>query len=191
MECRGKISRKREYADLLERLYYTYKGPMYAYACKFLGKYSNLAEDAVQNAWIRISNHLDIVSTLAEPAVQAYILTCVKHCAIRLVQKEKTVDFFPLSTEIIPSQEKSILDQICDKESLQQVKEAIRELPDIYKDIIRMHYLSNLSLKDIARMYDLSYAAVKKRHTRGIDKLIELIQKKEKLQGGVPSGKKK
>ena len=43
----------------------------------------------------------------------------------------------------------------------------IRRLPEGVRDVLELHYLCRMELRDIARQFGISYNAVKKRYQRG------------------------
>lgn len=57
--------------------------------------------------------------------------------------------------------------------TLTLIHKAIEELPDKYKDIVRLSFYENLSLEEIATRYQLPYKTVHTRKSRAIERLKE------------------
>lgn len=57
------------------------------------------------------------------------------------------------------------------------IRKALNEIPEIYREVIVLKYIDGRSHEEIARILDLSHAAVDKRLTRGKDLLRESLRR--------------
>lgn len=68
-------------------------------------------------------------------------------------------------------------EQASHSEKLDSIRRALAEVPDIYREVLALKYIDGRSHEDIARLLDLSMAAVDKRLMRGKDMLRESLQR--------------
>jgi len=91
---RGFILSTAEEGHMLELLYRTYRGAMLQRALVVLSDHS-LAEDAVQEAFIRISRHIRRFESM-KPEERRYLcLTIVKNAALNMLRDRGVVDELP------------------------------------------------------------------------------------------------
>jgi RNA polymerase sigma factor (sigma-70 family) len=57
----------------------------------------------------------------------------------------------------------------------QAVKEAIRELPDVYRVAVTLRHMEGMSYEEIAEVLQIGVSAAKMRVKRGVDALMERL----------------
>jgi RNA polymerase sigma factor (sigma-70 family) len=80
--------------------------------------------------------------------------------------------------DIIPSESKTPLEILIEKETRQIVREEIEKLPDIYRYVILMRYLDGRPCEEIARLLNISIGDVWERLSRAYEKLKEQLIKR-------------
>ena len=163
--------------EKLRQLYDRYKNRMYITACKVLHD-PQRAEDAVHDAFIAISKHLDKIEDVNSVSAGAYMIKAARNRALNILrlglpEKEATLD------EAQTKADESLLDEICRKESYNEIVSAILKLEDRYRDVLTFYYLNDLSVSEIASLLSLKENTVKQQLFRGRRKLIDLIKKEE------------
>ncbi|MBO5936912.1 MAG: sigma-70 family RNA polymerase sigma factor, partial [Clostridia bacterium] len=73
--------------------------------------------------------------------------------------------------------DESLLDEICRKESYNEIITAILSLDERYRDVLTLYYLNDLSLSEIASLQGTKENTVKQQLYRGRRKLIDTIKK--------------
>lgn len=172
--------------ELFRRIYRTHIDAMKACAWNIMHQFPDLTEDVLQEAFINILPHLDRIGSMPEDGARAYLLTVVKTAAIKILERNQMphghiVSFQELKEESVPCST-NVLDDICLNEEYQQLVQAIRELPQVYREILYLHYLGDMNLQEIASRFQVSYGTVRKRLQRGKVQLIRKMQ-----EGGVHS----
>lgn len=91
--------------DKFMKLYESYEKKLFAIALRILEN-NEKAEDAVQQAWLRIIQHWERVSCLEWDLAGGYAVTTVKNAAIDILRQEKRVEPLPATWDP-PAREES------------------------------------------------------------------------------------
>lgn len=161
--------------EKLRLLYGKYKNRMYITACKVLSD-PQRAEDAVHDAFIAISKNLDKIQDIDSVKTGAYMVKAARSRALNILrmglpEKETALD------EAQAQADESLLDEICRKESYNEIVNAILSLEERYRDVLTLYYLNDLSLSEIAELMGVKENTVKQQLYRGRRKLIDTIKK--------------
>lgn len=163
--------------EKLRLLYGKYKNRMYITACKVLGD-PQRAEDAVHDAFIAISKHLDRIDDIDSVSTAAYMIKAARSRALNIVRMglpEKETDL----DEAQAKADEDLLDEICRKESYNEIVSAILALEERYRDVLTLYYLNDLSVSEIAELQGIRENTVRQQLFRGRRKLINTINKEE------------
>jgi len=87
-------------------------------------------------------------------------------------QKVKEVEFFEPD-----AYSDNLLNEVCEKSSIEAITKAINSLEDVYKDVITMHFLYDMSIKEIADVFNRNTSTIRTQLSRGKSKLCELLKK--------------
>lgn len=152
------------------RIYHRYYRLMYAAANQILhNKYDS--EDAVEEALIKIINHIDIINDSAEDKLKGLCVVISKNTALDLIRRR--------SHESVTEGENVIADFVDNHESFEVsladkllIKEALKKLSDREQSIIYLKYNLDLSTAEIAGLLSLSEANVR----------VILVRAREKIR---------
>ena len=156
--------------EIIEEIYKLYEQKMFYIAFSIL-KDESAAEDAVQDAFIKLINNISRIKNPDSDRTKAYIITTIKNTTIDLYRKRKRdLELF----------DDNCLDDVTyhtdngssdiDIKNL-IIQEELNKLPYKYKEIILLHIEKKLSVQDIAKIQGISYNAARKRYERGIKAL--------------------
>ena len=157
-----------EYDDF-ERIYNRYKELMYCIARHHTGSH-HLAEEALQIAFIGVAKNFDKIKVLEEKHLEIYLCKATKNCAFSVLRKEnnplnKNVSYdSELSTE---STCEEITESVCKSELLSLIVDFIKTMKSEYADVLTMHFLHNLTLKECAIALNIPLSTVKTRLYKG------------------------
>lgn len=152
--------------DELVAVYYP---DMYRYAV-WLSRDKAIAEDVVQEALLRAWKSLDALRE--DAAAKPWLLTIVRRENARWFERRRleTVDVDDLS----PAQEAVIAET--DDHEIDDVREAIFQLDDEYREPLVLQVLMGYSTKEIATLMELKQGAVLTRLHRARHKLKDAIE---------------
>lgn len=160
---------------VLEELYVKYRQLMFYVANEILDD-TQLAEDAVQEAFIRIAKNMHKIDIANDLKTKAFVVTIVHNVALTMLKKENHYyDFSEYQDLIVDKQEveKDVLDRL----EVKSYISAIRKLPEKYRDILYLHCVQEYTISEISKLLQLSQEVVKKRIQRGRKKILKDIKK--------------
>jgi len=157
-----------------ESFYLTYRKLMFHVANGILNDES-LAEDAVHQAFLKILENFDKVGEISCHKTRSYVVIIVRNATINLYNQRKRRTTIPLEdVEYCITTE-----PISVAEDLDHLARAVLKLPVIYKDVLTLKYVQEFSNEEIAKMLDISEAAVRKRLERAKRRLEEILKREE------------
>ena len=161
-----------------EQLYLSYRQDMYAVAYSILHN-SYDAEDAVHQAFLAIANNFKKISSIPCQEIKGYIVIIIRNTSINIYnsnkrRSERSSDFDDCGV--------SVEVDFFERFEVEELKNAISRLPQIYKDIIYLHFLEEFTVREISKMLGISKEAVWKRIERA-KKLLKSILEEGKAYG--------
>lgn len=147
------------------------------YVAKDILKDKDLAEDAVQEAYLALAKHLEQVEDADSPRTKRFLVTIVKSKAIDILRREKRADFTEYEDALGDVAEREdALDAYLRVESYEKLVEAIRGLEENYRVVLECRYLHELSEKETAKVLGLAEKTVNVRTWRARKKLKQVLQ---------------
>lgn len=158
-----------------EKLYLAHRQDMYKVAYGILHN-SHDAEDAVHQAFLAIANNFEKISAIPCQEIKGYIVIIIRNTSINIYNSNKRrsqrlaeLDDCGASVEI----------DYFERFDYEDLKSAISRLPQIYKDIIYLHFLEGFTVREISKMLGISREAVWKRAERAKKLLKALLEEGE------------
>ena len=138
----------------------------------------HLAEDAVQEAFLALTRHMDKVGSVESAATRNFLATIVKNKATDLLRKRQGITE---EEEASQKQEaevfgEDLLDQYLVQESYERILQTIQKLDEIYRVVFEFKYLHELSDKEIANLLGVTPKVVNVRIFRARKKLQNLLR---------------
>lgn len=123
-----------------DRVFRTYHGPLTFYAFKYLHD-EKLAEDIVQDCFAELWERRKKLSQVQ--SINSYLYRCVyNHCA-KMVEKLKRKARLPITQDVTYNP------VVVESEILLRILQVMEHLPPRLKQVLRMYYLQEKSLKEI------------------------------------------
>ncbi len=157
--------------DKLVQIYDKYKNLMLSVAHEILND-TYLAEDAVHNAFIKLSHNLHKIEDVDDYKTKGYVATIARNCAKNVYVKQHKIKEIEYNDAFSfgKSQNKVISLTVEDK-----LSEKIKLLPQMYFEVLVYKYYYKHSGKEIASILGVSEGVVYKRLERAKQKLEVLI----------------
>ena len=162
--------------DIFTELHDGYSQAMYKVANRML-KDSALAEDVVQESFIRIIKNFDKINKKKCPQTKNYFVTIVRSISIDTYRKRKNQQ-----TLSFDEFEGTIADDFKEIDHLLEgmdIEKLLFQLPKSYYAILSLKYDNGYTYKEIASILDITEENVKKRLSRARNKLREILEGQE------------
>lgn len=160
-----------------------YQDKLYHMAYRMLGSRQE-AEDAVQDAFLRVYRNLDRYDDTMKFSTWIYRIA-TNLCIDRLRKRKPTYSLDADTTEhegldgysMIPSDNRTPESEVLLSETQQIVHKAIETLPAKYKSVMVLRYMHDLSLQEIGDVLDMPVTTIKTRVHRGREFLRKKLER--------------
>jgi len=157
-----------------ERIYEAYRQIMF-YAANRILRDRHLAEDAVHLAFMRVIDHLEKINEEDGHKTRGFLVTVTENISIDLYRKRKKenlLSYDEMGVYIAETQ------GVYNEEN--EIVAAMMRLPVQYSAVFKLKYVQGFENGEIAAILNLNEAAVRKRLSRGKEKLSQLLNEGEK-----------
>jgi RNA polymerase sigma-70 factor (ECF subfamily) len=114
--------------------------------------------------------------------VRPFLYRTLRHLIIDEYRKKKSVSLEAIaeanemeSESLMPADESNTLEAAIDRHEGKRALEALKELPDLYREAVSLRYIEGLSPSEIADILDESENVVSVRVHRGLKKLRDIL----------------
>jgi RNA polymerase sigma-70 factor, ECF subfamily len=156
-----------------------YLKPVYNFLYHFVSDREAL-DDLTQVTFIKAWKHIEKFDRSRN--FKVWIFSIAKNTAFDYLKKKKTIPFSNFTDDegnnkLENISEDSILPHeiLIRADSAKILGEKLKEIPDIYRIILTMHYKEDFSLQEVAKILGKPYNTIKSQHQRGLAKLKELF----------------
>ena len=157
----------------LEEIYRLYQKTMLYIAFGIL-RNEHLAEDAVQEAILRIAANLHKISSVDSKQTKVYVSVIARNVALTILGDIHR-QVFTDNIDTLAYLESTTKDSILNQMDYQEVVATIRTLPDTFREILDLYYIQGFKVAEISEQTGLSKEVVKRRIQRGKKKLLEML----------------
>lgn len=157
-----------------EYYYETYHRQMFQMAYSVLHNTSD-AEDAVHNAFLGIVKNVTVLLQASEDKGKCYCIKAAKNAALNILRKRKSQAEDVCIDDMYDIADEHAFEDMIDKVSYEEILSAIKSLDDIYRDTFYMHYVMDMSVKQIAITLDRKVSTVKQQLVRGKKQLMAML----------------
>jgi RNA polymerase sigma-70 factor (ECF subfamily) len=147
-------------------LYRTTLAPLRRYLARMLGSATE-AQDVAHDAYLRVFPKVQDQSAVSP---EALLYTTARHLAINKLKRRSIAPFAreSLNHETTPSSAPGVAQQVMARQELQQLEQAIAQLPEGCRAVLLLRKIELLSHRDIANRLGLSVSTVEKQHARAL-----------------------
>ena len=169
---------KEERAKFKE-LYETYKDYLYWISYNII-KNEHDAEDCVHNSFMKVSKVLDRIDPHHPEKAKMFLAIIAKNTAIDFYRKKKKrqdwegTDNFE---ELVDWRQ--VEENIIDEYNYQCLIKAIDDLPEKFRDVLRLHYVFDLTIQEVAEQLSTTENNIYARICRAKKLLLEELEKRK------------
>lgn len=158
------------------QLYIKY-GRLMKYIARRRLKDEHLAEDALHNAFIKLTRYLHTIEEIDCHKTKHFVVIIIDSVVTDMQRKDKNYpdNSYEELEPIIPYEE-DMLDHV----AVQELLALIKELPEKYRTVLELRVYHQLNEKQIADLLGIGYAAARKR----LERARALFAQKLKQQQG-------
>lgn len=160
--------------EAFTQLYNEYAEPLYKFAYRYLMD-KELAEDAVQNTFMKVWDRRHRIDKSKN--IKSFLFTITKNDLLnmlrsknRLVRVLEVNDVEDASNEYLEQEEQEIYER-----RMQQLREAMQELPPQKRRIFALKLSGKYSNDEIAKLLNLSTNTIKYQYSQSLKKIRELL----------------
>lgn len=171
-----------EECDKFTQIYAQYHKPLY-YAALEIMRTSSLAQEAVQDTFLKISKMLDKLDVEKHPQTYAYLKTTLKRVCYQKMDQENRQDHADIS-ELKIASDFQIEEDLLKKLDGDLLKQFVKELKPEYQLPLIYKYYFDYSDRQIADMLQISSVNVSVRIVRAKKKLLQMVKERRELLNG-------
>lgn len=168
--------------SLAEQLYINYEQKMFRVAMSILKNESD-AEDAVQEAFLRVMKNLDKITDAECNETYFYLVIIVRNVAIDMYNRKRRHPEYDIDECSGIEADTSVEEEALANIGSEHIRAALDRLPDKYFDILYLYLFKEYQPADIAVLLGISPELVRQRVFRGRKQLIRLLEEEYPCSG--------
>jgi RNA polymerase sigma-70 factor (ECF subfamily) len=181
-DSRPVLKNARNKAELFEEFILPYERGIY-FTCLRILSHKEDAEDCAQETMLRAFKYFESFNYQSKPSTWLYRIAY--NCCMDFIKKRgNAISMDDLSDEDLEDNSPSLYLKIEESERRRLLKEAISELPDIFRPPIVLCDLQGLSYQEAADIMDLPLGTLKSRISRARNRLKKILLKNGELFAG-------
>lgn len=153
-----------------ETIYIKYRRLMYKIAFELLGNAQD-AEDAVQDAFVRICDNIEKLGDPDCPQTRNYCVIITRNLCFNKLRRGAPLEI----DERIPAAD-NVEDAFFSGAGVEALERALKKLSANYRDILYLTVYEELSLHQAAELLGITYENAKSRVKRARKKLAEILK---------------
>ena len=158
--------------EKFEQLYYAYRKLM-KYIAQGILRDEYLAEDAVHNAFIKLTKYINKFGDIFCHKTKSFIVIVIESVSKDMYRKRKKeyAESFDDHVESFVTAAPDFLNL-----DLEIIISVINELPDIYREVMLLKYLHEYNDKEIGDLLEISSSTVRKRLERARKIIADILK---------------
>lgn len=163
--------------DALGRIYEKYKNDALVLAITLLNN-TGSAEDVVHDVFLSFVQTIERFQL--NGSLRGYLLTCVANRARNVNKAKHRHGTEPVPQELVSSGSYQPDRSILCNEQLQQLSDAMSQLPYDQREVVMLHFQADMTFAKIAESLGISVNTAKSRYRYGMDKLRLILNNEVK-----------
>lgn len=161
---------------LFEDIYKGYYKQMLYVANRILDNPAD-AEDAVQDALLRIARNIASLRNQQSWAIRGYVLTIAKNSALNILRKRSRIVPFNEDFAENYTLDDPVFQQVVNSLDYERLVHAIRHMDPLYRQVLTLVYVHKQTPKEVADLLGRKVDTVRKQLNRGRRLLLDYCKK--------------
>lgn len=163
--------------QVFEKIYNDYSRLVY-WAAYRVASNREAAEDITQAVFERLLLNEGKLEGLNEPQLKAWLYKVATNLALDTVRKasHESLDSEPIGEDVADSAAPTPEAQASENERSRRLRKAISELDEVYRQVVMLHYFSEMTVREIAEATGISDGTIKSRLVRARTLLSEKLR---------------
>ncbi len=162
--------------DFMTSLYFDYNRLILFEISSIAGK-TDSVEDLVQETLVRLIDKVELLETLDQRRLVAYIVETAKNVARNHLRKNRGTVLSIEDFGSLPDSGESVEDRIISGLNIAAMERLWQELPEEVQALFRMKYFLKMSDEEIARTLHIKPDSVRMRISRARKRVLSLLEK--------------
>lgn len=163
--------------ELVRSLYENNEQLMYNIAYNILHNRSD-AEDAVQDAFVSVINHLEKIREINCNETRFYIVIIVKNISLNMLKKKQHHPEVDIDEIFDTQSDENVEVEALGKINSEIIRETLRELSDKDYEIMFLYLIKEHTPSEIAQLLGITGNQARQRIFRARQRLIKLLEKR-------------
>ena len=163
--------------ELVRSLYENNEQLMYNIAYNILHNRSD-AEDAVQDAFVSVINHLEKIREIICNETRFYLVIIVKNISLNMLKKKQRHPEVDIDEVFDTQSDENVEVEALGKINSEIIREALRELSDKDYEIMFLYLIKEHTPSEIAQLLGITGNQARQRIFRARQRLIKLLEKR-------------
>lgn len=160
-----------------EQLYMAYRSLMYYVAYKILRDVQQ-SEDAVHTAFLKVLKRLSDLGEISCPQTRSFCVIICRNTSLDILRRKKKINIVPFDNLWDEISCSSLTDDEAISDiNIEIIMNQVLRLPEIYRDVFLLFYSNGYTVRQIAKILGISFAAAKKRLQRAKMLLIQYLRR--------------
>ncbi len=156
-----------------EKIYNKYCNILFGYAIKILSNPAD-AEDVLQETFIKVAKNIKNIREIDDRETNSYLAVILKNTAYDFLRKKsKCTEIDIDSIKEIPDDD--FIESLASRIRYEKLVEGIKNIPSPYSEVLYMHYVRDLSVKQTAHILERKSETVKIQLVRGKRILTQML----------------
>ncbi len=135
------------------------------------------AEDAVQDALLRIARNMTALRNREDWAIRGYVLTVAKNAALQIQNRNRRHCKKPDSQATPMEENDEVFQQVINSLDYDLLLRAVRHMDHRYRQVLTLAYLQEMSPREVANILGRREDTVRKQLYRGRKLLMDFCKK--------------
>ena len=162
--------------EKFEKIYYKYRKTLFSCAFSIVLNRHD-AEDVLHTAFVKITQNIKKIEDINSKQTASFLIIITKNTALDFLRTDHKNAQESISEDVAYS--KDLLEQLLSRLEYQKIVTVIKELKPPYNEVLYLHFVNDLSIRQTAKLLNRKEKTVKMQLVRGkkilVSKLSEVL----------------